>query len=178
MNRRRVISSVVIAASLSGCASSLGSQRRTLRITTQPNLGRDDLAVSAAVENEHGTDHRTTLSLTVENTSSSELALAASPAKPFGVLELVWEDDRTTLWSDRYETSNLVETDGREVTLIRQAEPILRLERGESISQVYSIGDAESSRLPRDRPLAVQRDSSNGLTIDGTRFDVELSVSE
>lgn len=178
MKRRDLIASSAILSTLSGCISSLGSQTGSLQITTQPKVERDDIGVGAEVVNKQITKQTSgKISLSLKNASTNELELASLPAKPFGVLELVWNDDKTTLWSDQYETSNLVETNGKEVTVIRQAEPILRLGPGESISQVYSIGYEERNRVPHDRSLAVQRDSSNSLLIDGTRFNMEVSVS-
>jgi hypothetical protein len=82
------------------------------------------------------------LELSVRNESDAQLRLNTGAPRPFGVVQCHPERDSETshlLWTDAYEESGHVQTDGREIEAVDSIGLSVSLAPGESASETYEV---------------------------------------
>ena len=118
------------------------------------------------------------LRLTLRNDGESEVKLTSGAPKPFGVLHFRPkgdgdEENRRPLWTDAYEQSQYVNTDGREVKSILAIGLVTKLGPGEETSRTFEIpADLPSGEYVVEDSLGV--DAENGGTL---RYRVTFRVA-
>ncbi|MFC4549650.1 MULTISPECIES: hypothetical protein [Halorussus] len=118
------------------------------------------------------------LRLALRNDGDSEVRITCGAPKPFGVLHFRPKGDtdgkqRRLLWTDAYEESQYVNTDGREVTSILDIGLATKLGPGEEATRTFELpADLPSGEYVVEDSLGV--DAENGGTL---RYRVTFRVS-
>ena len=119
------------------------------------------------------------LELSVRNESDAELELNTGAPRPFGVVRCHPEGDPETthlLWTDAYEESGHVQTDGREIELRNDIGFVVPLAPGESASETYEVPtDLSPGEYVVPLSLGVSREDGDSATVE---FRVVFSVVE
>ena len=140
---------------------------------------RNSLPVSVSAEFADAShDGGGELRLAVKNESDREMELSSGAPRPFGVLRYraKADDDGATelLWTDAYEESEYVETDGRAVTAILDIGLLTTLSPGEKASRTFEI---DANDLPSGEYVV---ENSFGVDFEGgdtVRYRVVFSVA-
>ncbi|WP_327053628.1 hypothetical protein [Halomicrococcus gelatinilyticus] len=124
-----------------------------------------------------GADDDARLRLAVRNESHGEIEVNSGAPVPFGLLDFHPEggDEHYVLWSDAYEESDYVQTDGHDVKMVADIGLVTTVAAGETTGRTFEI---EQSDLPTGRYVI---ESSVGVSVGeegGTLpFRVVFSVS-
>lgn len=126
---------------------------------------------AAAVE---GTDGPA-LELSLRNDAEAAVSVTSGAPAPFGVLSLrdVDGDRRSLLWTDAYEESDHVHTEGREVTAVNSIGLVTEVEARASVSRTFEVApDIDPGEYVLDDSLGVERPGGDG----GGTFDYTVRV--
>src|SRR6056297_3538573 len=124
----------------------------TFYTTYVENRGSLPVSLSASVGDATlGADDDARLRLALHNERDGPIEVSSGAPRPFGVLTFHPEGDDTTghlLWSDAYEESNYVQTDGHDVGAINSIGLVTTVAAGETTGRTFEI---EQSDLPTGR---------------------------
>ena len=120
------------------------------------------------------------IELSLTNESETTVGIMTGAPKPFGVL---WfhprgtPDERLILWTDAYEESSHVQTEGHTVKLINSIGLTMDLKPGETVTHEFRIDqtDLEPGQYVIENNVSVSLEESEGGTLP---YRVVFSVSE
>jgi hypothetical protein len=107
------------------------------------------------------------IKLIITNTGDSTASYITGEPEPFGVLGAGGSEGEFVLWTDAYEESSCVQTDGREIEGGCDGGPSVELDPGEDRSETYEF---------RATPGTYKIDSRS-LEIDDVQYVVEITVT-
>jgi hypothetical protein len=123
----------------------------TFYTTYVENRGSLPVSLSASVPDATlGADDDARLRLTLRNERDGPIEVSSGAPRPFGILYFHPEggDERYLLWSDAYEESEYVQTDGHDVKMVADIGLVTEVAAGETAARTFEI---EQSDLPTGR---------------------------
>lgn len=122
-----------------------------------------------------------TIEFELRNEGDEPIELSSGAPWPFGVLWMQREapdGPGVTLWTDAYEESTHVGTEGRHVTDVQDIGIIEELDGGESVSETYELHGDTPGLEPGTCRLRIGVGARSDAVSEGASFDFELVVGD
>lgn len=181
MNRRRILSVIGLSAlPLSGCldnrngagtAGDPGSDEgRSVSVTIRHVAGDGAISFNRNVHRSRITDESpAVIELIARNETESDVSYGTGAPKPFGAL---YDPDspEAILWTDKYDESQYVETEGRQIAGMDDIGLSVTLSPGDSRAETYEFEAPPGS-------YSIRR-TGNPLRLGDDTYELDVAVSE
>lgn len=143
MKRRELLATLPVA--ISGCAGMTDAGqtegRDGYRVDVTSEQGTEDYSVGFDVTYPEAEVVVADIYIEIKADSAEEVTITAGPPGPFGVIavEAVDNDRSMTLWSDKYEESDMIETEDHRITRRNQPQVMTELSPSQSVVAAYSV---------------------------------------
>ena len=127
---------------------------------------RESVPVSLSAEFTDATADGGALRLELRNESDAELRISSGAPRPFGVLNYHPKGDESssaTLWTDAYEETNYVKTEGESVTMVLSIGLMTKVAPGETVGRTFEVdGGLAPGRYVIEGNVGVERGGNGG----------------